>query len=157
MRINLPCGRVALVDDADRDLLAGHTWYSNKGANTYYAYADKVCAGVRVRTRMHRLVMAAPDHLEVDHINGNGLDNRRQNLRLATRAQNAANRPIPPGRYRGVTPIKGRPKFVANIRVNFKQIYLGEHSTPEDAARAYDAAALKHFGEFARLNFPEAV
>jgi AP2 domain/HNH endonuclease len=96
--------------------------------------------------------------MHVDHINGNGLDNRRTNLRPATSAENARNRRSQRGSsspYKGVSWIRSRRNWRANLRVGDRLIHLGSYTDPADAARAYDAAALKYFGEFARLNFPE--
>ena len=92
--------------------------------------------------------------MEVDHINHNTLDNRRCNLRLATHGQNMANsRPNKGRKYKGVWQIMGK-YWVAFIGKNKKQIYLGSFSTPKLAAKAYDEAARKKFGEYACLNFP---
>lgn len=98
--------------------------------------------------------MSAPPNLEVDHVNGDALDNRRVNLRLATRAQNAANRSYPSKGYRGVFFRKKTGKYSAVLKHAFKQMWLGEFETPLEAALAFDDAALKLRGEFARLNFP---
>lgn len=103
---------------------------------------------------MHRLILNAPDHVRVDHRNGDGLDNRRDNLRYATTSQNCGNQRV--GRnntsgYKGVTP---RPsgKWRARIMYQRQCQHLGEYETKEDAARAYNEAALRLFGPFARLN-----
>lgn len=104
---------------------------------------------------MHRVVMKAPPGTIVDHINGNGLDNRRSNLRFATNQENQRN-----ARKRGdgTTPFKGvRRKsggFEANIRTAAGKKYLGRFDSAERAAVAYDDAAREHFGSFASLNFP---
>ena len=93
----------------------------------------------------------------VDHINGNGLDNRRSNLRPASRSQNGANRGAPSNNtsgFKGVT--RFRLKWMAKIQVHGRTIHLGLFATPQEAARAYDTAALEHFGEYARPNFPKA-
>jgi hypothetical protein len=110
---------------------------------------------------MHRDVMGAPDGLLVDHINQNGLDNRRSNLRIATGAQNQRNahgRGIHRGKasssaFRGVSRSKG--KWGAHVSVNGRNIRLGTFVTEEAAARAYDKAARQYHGEFAGLNFPD--
>jgi hypothetical protein len=106
---------------------------------------------------MHRVILGAKASQEVDHINGDALDNRRANLRLCTRAQNAANRRLHANNksgYRGVG-YSGRQAhpWAARIRVNYKLLPLGNFATPEEAAVAYDRAALDHFGQFARTNF----
>ena len=104
-------------------------------------------------TRLHRLLMSAPAGVEVDHRDGNTFDNRRSsNLRLCTHHQNAMNKAKNKNHlgHKGVYP-RGM-KYVAAIKLNAKNIYLGIFSDPIDAALAYNAAALKYHGEFARLN-----
>lgn len=103
---------------------------------------------------LHRIVMDAPKGLEVDHINGDRLDNRKINLRLATKQQNAANQGKSSNKssssFKGVYP-HGK-KFRAVVKYNSKQIYLGLFATEHDAAEAYNKKALALFGSFARLN-----
>ncbi len=106
---------------------------------------------------MHRLVADTPLNLVCDHINHDGLDNRRGNLRLCTRLQNSRNRLPRRGgssKYKGVTWNKRRKKFMAEIRVNQKYQYLSYFENEIDAAKAYDKKAKEFFGEFAFLNFP---
>lgn len=107
---------------------------------------------------LHREIMSAPKGFLVDHRNGNGLDNRRANLRLATHRQNSCNRPKKKNtssRFIGVCFIKRRKRWMAGIKLHRKSIFLGYFKDEIDAARVYDAAAKKYHGEFARLNFPE--
>ncbi len=139
--------RFALIDEADAGLVLPHRW------NFVSGYAAGVVDGRRLA--MHRHLLNAPRGMEVDHRNGDGLDNRRANLRLCTRAQNAANLTRHPKRgYRGVRPVRDG-RWRADIIVGGEQQDLGRFDTAEDAARAYDAAARERFGEFARLHFPE--
>lgn len=104
---------------------------------------------------MHRLIMNAKKGIQVDHINRDTLDNRRQNLRFATPSQNAANKIIGENNksgFKGVFWDRYSNSWHAKIKVNYKQIHIGFFKTPEDAAKAYNQVALKHFGKFALLN-----
>ena len=106
---------------------------------------------------MHRQIMDFPKGLVVDHRNCDSLDNRRDNLRVVTQAINMRNRrkrKNTSSQFIGVSLRKSRNRFDVNIRHNGKKIYLGSYDNEIDAARAYDAAAKKYYGEFARLNFP---
>ena len=116
---------------------------------------------------MHHLVIAVPPGMFCDHINHNGLDNRKANLRPATHTQNVwnpreFNRPTPGGykrhsrsKYKGVDWANDMNRWRARIRVNGKRIYLASFKEELDAAKAYDQAAKKHHGEYASVNFPE--
>ena len=103
---------------------------------------------------MHRHILSAPAHLTVDHINRNRLDNRRCNLRLCTVAENNCNRFVvlsPTSRFKGVT--RRDNLWVASIHPSGNRLRLGSFAVEEDAARAYDVAAKKFYGEFACCNF----
>ena len=157
MELHLRDG-IALVDDEDKDLVSGHEWRSMKVGTRVYVYAT--IAGRRVY--LHRLITGkAPNGRgggDIDHINGNGLDNRRCNLRLATRSQNSANKPGRSGgtsKFKGVSLDRKTGFWAAHISHERKPRYLGYYATEEDAARAYDHAAFEVFGEFGRLNFPD--
>lgn len=147
--INQP-GLVALVDADDATLVSGYRWRS------YYRYGGwYVQTSVRSRALLlHRLVMNAPVGLLVDHINGDKLDNRRSNLRLCTNAQNQWNRHVRFGTspYKGVSWDKKASKWRAAIRFNGRTTNLGSFDDERDAALAYNAAALRLFGEFANPN-----
>jgi hypothetical protein len=105
---------------------------------------------------MHRLLSNNNNKsLITDHVNGNTLDNRKSNLRICSFSDNNKNRKISKNNstgYKGVVYDKRNKKFIAKIGLNKKQIYLGYYIDPIDAARAYNAAAIKYFGEFANLN-----
>lgn len=150
--IMLTRGAVAIVDDADYDKLTQYSWCVNAQGYAVRGYRQN---GVIHQERMHRAVVGdACVGFEVDHINGNRLDNRRSNLRIATRAQNAANISTVPhsSKYRGVRKAKGRKVWTARICVNRKEVHLGQYKKEIDAAKAYNKAAIKYFGDFARLN-----
>jgi len=108
---------------------------------------------------MHRAILNAPPRMDVDHINGNGLNNTRENLRLCTRSQNMMNQRLKGGtsRFRGVSWLKGGAKWHAQVRANGKRLHLGLFTDETEAAMAYDAAARELFGDFARLNFGDAL
>lgn len=160
MNIELTQGFVAIVDDDDAGLVERYRWKVLKAAGHFYA-----CRSTRKATiLMHRAILGAPPELWVDHRNGNGLDNRRSNLRLATARQNTVNRRKTSGfsSFKGVYWNKERSLWQAQIgdgatsEGRQKVIYLGRFESEEAAARAYDAKALEMHGEFANLNFPGA-
>ncbi len=144
-------GGSVLVDVDDLSLLAGYRWrVFNDGRGHIYAraYADSKTI------RMHRMILGTPSGYETDHINGDGLDNRRANLRVATRTQNGSNRHSWSSKS-GFKCVYARgSRWYAQIGKERKN--LGSFATAEDAARAYDRAALARYGEFAALNFPAA-
>jgi hypothetical protein len=148
-------GKYALVDDQDALLVSSFTWTCLKTRGKEYAVTT-----VEDKTiYMHRLIMQPPDYLQVDHINGDGLDNRRTNLREATGSQNQGNTNKTSrstySRYKGVTWCKRNGKWYASITYQRKKRSLGYHTTEEGAARAYDAAAFAQWGPFAKLNLPD--
>ena len=149
--IHLPCGAVTLIDNADRDLVSGFVWRLHTNG---YVYADRFCW----RIALHRLIAGPRDGEKVDHANGNRLDNRASNLRIATSAQNSANRGPDRRRagkspkYKGVSWNQERQHWRAYVHVNGKTRSLGSFSEESAAARAYDRAAIEAWGEFARLN-----
>lgn len=99
--------------------------------------------------RFHRHIMLAPEGYDIDHINGNPLDNRLINLRVATRSQNMAN--VKKAKYKGVYKVASG-KYKAVITINYKQHHLGVFDTAEEAALIYNEAAIKYHGEYANLN-----
>ncbi len=146
-KIKLLGGKSATVDDCDYERLLENTWYVSKG----YAVGCQKREGKWVRIAMHRLVAGTPDGMETDHINGNKLDNRRENLRICTHAENLRNRMPIKGGIKGVN--RNWNKFRARIRVNGVSIHLGNYPSEYEAAMAYDTAAIKYHGEFAATNY----
>ncbi len=154
--IPLTQGRFAVVDDNDYPLVATRRWHAVRRGRVWYAMTDD---GRSPPAYMHRLILGAGPWQEVDHINADGLDNRRENLRLCTHADNIARARFPRGAsgYRGVClfkPYVGKPRpWKAEFNRNGKRYHLGYFASPEDAARAYDAAARAALGEWAVTNF----
>jgi hypothetical protein len=142
----------AIIDDADRGLVEPYTWIAVESKETFYVRGYLRGGGRKRWILLHRLLLNASKGVEVDHRNRDGLDNRRSNLRLATRSQNRANTRAVGGTsiYKGVT--RAGKAWQAEIACK----YIGRFPTEGAAARAYDAAAREVFGEFAYLNFPEA-
>jgi len=151
--IPLTRGKFAIVDAADYELVSRYKWHANKGGRTYYAKSQE-----KGRTiSMHRLITNAPKGIVVDHINHNGADNRRANLRFCTWAENYHNslpRRGGSSRYKGVHWCNTNKKFRARITCNSTPLHLGYFDSEIDAAKAYDKKVRELFGEFANLNFP---
>lgn len=168
MEIPLTQGYVAIVDEEDYARLSPFSWHIRKDKRTVYATRSETYPPTDKSPRawktfnMHREIVNCPDGFQVDHINGDGLDNRRANLRIATHAENKRNQ-RKCLQFRGKptsSPYKGvhwRPcagKWQARICFDRVRINLGHFSSEVAAARAYDAKAIEIHGAFARLNFP---
>jgi hypothetical protein len=158
IEIPLGGGIVALIDVGDAAIVtAAGPWHAKPHGCTTYAQRNMRRAdGAWTTQTLHRLLTGWS---YVDHKNGDGLDNRRENLRQATHGENVANarrRADNTSGYKGVhkNSRRGRP-WKAGIRADGRMRHLGYYDSPIDAARAYDIAAREVFGEFARLNFPE--
>lgn len=155
MNISLPNGLVAIIDDADAKLVEGIKWRAVKKppAKTWYVVAD---IGGK-RWTLHRWLLKPKSKQKLDHRDGDGLNNRRENIRPCTQSQNMAN----VGRtaanksgFKGVHRHNKSNRWRVQISVNNKILDVGYFADKTEAAKAYDAAAIKHFGQFAKTNFP---
>jgi len=159
-RIPLTQGKYAIVDVGDFEGLSKYKWHVVYGRYTFYA-ERVIRVGVekqRVAIKMHREIIDVCAGKFVDHINHNGLDNRRANLRPATRTENNRNRRKGKKRtfgskYKGVTWYKNGKLWAVRIRVICKSKFMGSFKNEIEAAKVYDGAAKKYHGEFASLNF----
>jgi hypothetical protein len=145
----------ALVDDTDAEEVLQHTWHVLYTAGKYYAYRQVQVNYVRTTILLHRQLMQLEDGIKVDHINGNGLDCQRSNMRAATSAQNRYNaiRKRSKSGYIGVKAYTTKRGTRYAARANGQQI--ASYDTAEEAARRYDTYARTVYGEFAVLNFQE--
>ena len=145
--IPLTQGKVAIVDTEDWEFLMQWRW----SFNTRYA-----SHGCPKRILMHRIIAGTPEHLHTDHINGNTLDNRKENLRICAASDNCKNRrqniSHKSSKYKGVSWNKENNKWTAGIYINKKRVHLGYFYKEEDAAKTYNTNALKYFKEYACLN-----
>lgn len=149
----------AQVDDEDFENISRYKWCAHKASHSRNTYAKRKIwvDGKSVDIRMHREITSCPKDMEVDHIDHNGLNNQKSNLRVCSLKDNRRNRRLQKNsssKYIGVN--KMGKKFAAKIWSNNKTIFLGSFSTEVEAAIAYDRAALMFRGDFAKLNFNTA-
>ena len=156
--VALSNGLYAFVDVCDIPKVEGHRWYALRSRKTFYAKASVKSEHGKVGTiYMHRLISDAQRGMEVDHINMDGLDNRRENLRICTPSQNRCNIGLTKANTSGVKGVdRHKGKWRARIQVKGKKIELGSFDSIEDAASAYMAAAGEVHGEFSRLGERDA-
>lgn len=150
--VTVPLGRGDLrakIDAADAALVVQHRWRAIKDGLRTYAVTNSRDGWLT----MHSLILGKKDGLDIDHRNGDGLDNRRENLRHAPRSVNTYNRQTT-GQFRGVKKSTTGPSWEARIGHEGKKVHIGSFPSAEQAARAYDEAAQRLYGADARLNFP---
>lgn len=157
INLKLSPTEIALIDEADKDLISPFKWYPSRGKWGTYAKAHVKGFRPRRKIYMHRLIMGLSfgDKRFVDHVNHNGLDNRRCNLRICSNAQNQYNQLAGTGtsRFKGVCWFKALGKWHAQIKLNYRTLHVGYFDDEIEAARAYDNAAIFYYGPFALLNF----
>ena len=152
--IPLTQGKHAMVDDCDYEGINAFKWCAVCHRGRFW-YAVRHESWTRKLIRMHRDIMSAPVGIKVDHRDHDGLNNRRNNIRLATTAENGWNQCPRPGgtsKYMGVYWNKSRGKWIARICANGKRVYLGAYTDQKVAARIYNMACVQYHGEFANLN-----
>ncbi len=152
--IPLTQGKEAIVDAADYDYLMRWSWFAYRNKKTFYAARKEKGRMVR----MHSAILRTGPDATPDHQNRNGLDNRRTNLRPANATNQCINQSPRKDNLSGFKGVRELPsgRYQARIRIDGVTTYLGSFPSKEAAAKAYDEAALNHYGEFAYLNFPLA-
>lgn len=144
---------IAVVDDEDFEMLNLVKWCAHGGKGKFYAFSRKL-------GMMHRYLLPVQSPYQIDHIDGNSLNNQRANLRICTRQQNQFNRSKQTGtasKFKGVSWHPINKYWVCKVQFNGKRKHLGIFESEADAAKTYDEFASKNFGEFAKLNFPEVI
>lgn len=157
--VTLTHGHQAVIDADDAAFVADRCWHAQASRNTVYAMCNALRAegGIRGQKRvmMHRFLMNPDAEMQIDHINGDGLDNRRSNLRIATHAQNMQNRKLFTNSstgFKGVSAYNPTGLWQAKIAINGRRIWLGVFATPEAAHDAYVRASASMHGEFSKTS-----
>jgi hypothetical protein len=146
-------GYSILIDDEDIEIISLKKWKVEKNIKSNLYYVRTIS---EKNIYMHKYLLSCPIGMEVDHIDGNGLNNKKENLRIATHQQNNFNKKPYANNKVGLKGVReDRGKFIATITHNYKTIYIGSYKTKEEAGIAYDKKALECFGDFAYLNYPE--
>jgi len=155
-KIPLSNGKFTMVDDENYELLRQFKWHPQICGKYVYAYRRHKINNKKTTISMHRSICFPPKNMEIDHIDGNGLNNIKKNLRICTTSLNQANskkRKNTSSTYKGVSWHKILKKWQTRIRLNGKEIHAGYFQNEIDAAKAYDLTASNFFGDFAKLNF----
>ena len=154
--IQLTQGKVAVVDDDLFNYLNQFKWFANNINGKFYVVRNiTVSKNKKNVIYMHRFIMKPNKGMVIDHLDGNTLNNQKNNLRICTHTENMRNSKISINNksgYKGVSYQENRNNYRAQIKFNNKTINIGDFIDPIDAAKAYNAAALKYHGEFAHLN-----
>lgn len=145
--ILLTQGKVALVDDEDFERIASHRWYAHREGNTFYAHRKS--DGKTIRMHREILLLRQRGRTEVDHKDGNGLNNKKSNLRICTHSENIRNSRKQSNNTSGIIGVSRQAdKWIARIKVKSQCIYLGIFSTKEEAALSRRMAVEKYFGDY---------
>ena len=157
MIITTKKGQEIIIDDEDWEKVKDYTWHADKIRNILYARTSTYDGVKQTWITMHRLLMGNPIGMVIDHIDGNGLNNQKSNLRICTNQQNCANSRKRHGasQYKGICWHNDTKKWSAHICSHWHQSFLGYYENEIDAAVAYNIAAKRLFGEFANLNVIE--
>jgi len=153
-KISLTQGKYAIVDDSDYVFLNKNKWFANKIGNTFYAVRTEGKKGNSKTICMHRVIMNTPKGMDTDHIDGDGLNNQKRNLRICTHSQNICNRGIQKNstsEKKGVTWNRLSKKWQAQIKSGGKYFYLGVFKDKEKAYKTYCDACIKYHGNFSNL------
>lgn len=149
--VTLTKGKVALVDDEDFERVNKYKWYFNGHYAAKHDHEEYAKTGKRTTMYMHHFILGGKS--QVDHADRDRLNNCKSNLRICNSSQNMANRDISYASKHGRGVYANHGKYQVKIRINKKQTHLGVFENLEEAKKAYDIAALKHYGEFAYTNF----
>jgi hypothetical protein len=152
--VPLTQGFESVIDSSDIHLIEGFNWYAMRQKQTVYAFRNEIIDGKASLVSIHRTIAGHPHGMQVDHRDGNGLNNRKSNLRIATHQQNNLNRRFSEKNssgLKGVSWCKERNKWLSQIQIAGKSFNLGRFDTKEDAYNAYCAYSKKLHGEFGRV------